>query len=81
MSTAEKTLARLRNNPRDWRIEDVITVAEKYDVDIRSKGGSHHVFSRSGIERIVSVPAYRPIKPTYIRQFIELIDAVEEVKL
>jgi len=28
----------------------------------------------------VTVPAYRPIKPVYIRQFLLLVDAVMETK-
>ena len=80
MSTAEKTLEKMRRNPRDWRIEDVITIAERYGIEVRNKGGSHHVFSYGGIENIVSVPAHRPIKPLYIKQFVELVNAVEEKK-
>ena len=70
----------MRNNPRDWRIEDIVFVAEKYGIEIRNSGGSHHVFSRKGMEKIVSVPAHRPIKPTYIKQFMELVDAAKEVQ-
>jgi hypothetical protein len=28
----------------------------------------------------VTVPAHRPIKPVYIRQFLLLVDAVKELK-
>jgi hypothetical protein len=41
MSTAEKTLEKMRRNPRDWRIEDVLTVARKYNLLMRTEGGSH----------------------------------------
>jgi len=27
-----------------------------------------------------SVPAHRPIKPVYVKQFIDLIDAVKELE-
>ncbi len=74
MSTAEKTLDKMRKNQKDWRIEDVETVARKYNLRVRSEGGSHHIFSYPGIRERVSVPAHRPIKPVYIRQFVELID-------
>jgi hypothetical protein len=78
MSTAEKTLERMRRNPRDWRIEDVIAVARKYNLLMRAEGGSHHVFSFPGIKDSVSIPAHKPIKPVYIKQFVELIDKAKE---
>jgi hypothetical protein len=74
MSAAQKTLDKMKKNPKDWRIEDVITVAKRYNLMIRAEGGSHYVFSFHGIKESVSVPARKPIKPVYIRQFVELID-------
>jgi len=38
------------------------------------------VFGFSGVEMEVTVPAHRPIKPVYIRQFLLLVDAVKELK-
>jgi hypothetical protein len=43
-------------------------------------GGSHVIFSAEGVREIVSVPAKRPIKPVYIRQFLALIESAVEVK-
>jgi hypothetical protein len=74
MSTADKLLDRMKNNPRDWRIENLITVAGAYGLEVRNHGGSHHIFSFPGIELAVSVPAHRPIKPVYIRQFVTLVE-------
>lgn len=39
------------------------------------RGGSHVIFSATGVREILSVPAKRPIKPVYIKQFVALIDA------
>lgn len=77
MSQTEKQLAAMRNNPRDWRIETLVSIAISLGVEIRNHGGSHHVFSYQGIELAVTVPAHRPIKPVYIRQFISLVDQVK----
>lgn len=71
----------MRNNPRDWRIEDIIAVAKKYDLLIRVQGGSHHVFGHPGIMESVTIPAHRPIKPIYIKHFVELIDKVRGQKI
>ena len=77
MSQADKQLEAMRNNPRDWRIETLISLAVKYGIEIRNHGGSHHIFSSPGIELAISVPAHRPIKPVYIRQFVSLVDQVK----
>lgn len=80
MSKANKLLNRMRHNPRDWQIDDVKTVADHFGVDSRNMGGSHHVFGVPGIMEKVCVPAHRPIKPAYIRQFVALIDKVKELQ-
>jgi len=79
MNTATKLLDAMRNNPRDWRMEQLLTVARQFDVTVRNDGGSHHVFAHAAIQGIVTVPAHRPIKPVYIRQFLALIDTVKEL--
>jgi hypothetical protein len=77
ISMASKTLARMRKNAQGWRIEQLQAVASEHGVDWRrpGRGGSHVVFSAPGVREIVSVPAKRPIKPVYIKQFLAVIDA------
>lgn len=70
----------MRNNPRDWRIEDLLTIAQQFGIECRNSGGSHHVFGYPGVENDITVPAHRPIKPVYIRQFLLLVDSVKEIK-
>jgi hypothetical protein len=74
MTVADKQLEQMRNNPRDWRIETLVSLAGRYGIEVRNHGGSHHVFSCHGVELSVSIPAHRPIKPIYIKQFIALVD-------
>lgn len=81
MSTHEKTLAKMRNNPRDWRIDDLKAVAGKFGIVWRNDGGSHHVFSFPGLDEDVCVPAHRPIKPVYVRQFVVLVERAKESQL
>ena len=73
MAASDKLLDRMRRNPRsDWRIEDFKTVAKAHGIDWRSPGGSHVIFmSPSG--GVLSVPARRPIKPIYVKLFVEMI--------
>ena len=81
MSKHEKILARMWNNPRDWKIEELISIATHYEIEVRSDGGSHHVFSHPLVPLTICVPAHRPIKPVYIRQFLSLIEQIEGVTL
>lgn len=76
MSTTDKMIAKMRRNPRDWRIESLIAAAEHYSLTVRNPKGSHVVFSFPGVLGEASVPAHRPIKPIYIGQFLALLDAV-----
>ena len=77
MSTAEKLLAKMRQNPRDWRIEDLEVVARRFGIRVRKPSGSHAVFQHDDSELEVSVPAHRPIKPVYVRQFVALVEDVQ----
>ena len=74
----EKALERMRNNPRDWRIDEVKSIAARLGLSCRNEGGSHHVFSYPGVDEDVCIPARRPIKPIYIRLFVALCDKVRE---
>lgn len=82
VSAAGKTLQKMRRTQTGWRIDELQSVADENGVGWRrpGHGGSHVIFSASGVREIVSVPAKRPIKPVYIRQFLALIDNALEVK-
>jgi len=72
MSTAERLLEKMRNNPKDWRIEQLKTVARAHEIEWRQRGTSHVVFIRQD-GRTLPVPANRPIKPIYIKKFVEFV--------
>ena len=78
MNTATKLLAAMRQNPNDWTMPKLITVANQCGMEVRSTGGSHHVFSHSSVNDSLSVPARRPIKAIYVKRFMALIDQIEE---
>jgi hypothetical protein len=78
MSTAIKLLNTMRQNPGDWTMPKLLTVARQHGVEVRSTGGSHHVFSHTSVRDPLSVPAHRPIKAVYIKRFVALIDQIQE---
>ena len=57
---------------------NLLTVARQYGLEVRSTGGSHHVFSHPSVRDILSVPAHRPIKAIYIKRFVALIEQIQE---
>lgn len=66
----DKLIAKMRNNPRDWSIEDIKIIADRYDMQYRQPGTSHITFRTHTGEKL-TIPAHKPIKPIYIKQFID----------
>ena len=54
MPRADRTLDRMRANPRDWRIGSLEAVAAAHGVNIRTPGGSHVVFEHPAVAEAVS---------------------------
>lgn len=77
MSKVVKLLERMRNNPRDWQIEDIKAIASRFGVEFRQPGTSHVTFRAKNREKL-TIPAHKPIKPIYIKQFLALIDGLGE---
>ncbi len=75
MTKVEKLISRMRNNPRDWTIDDLKTLAKRFDIDWRQPGTSHVTFSYSKLPPL-TVPSHKPIKPIYITRFLSLIDSI-----
>lgn len=76
MARGDKILAAMRENPRDWRIDSLESVAAAFGVNVRKSGGSHVVFEHPDVAEALSVPARRPIKPIYVQRFVRFIDSV-----
>lgn len=69
MTKADKLLERMRNNPRDWSIEDLKTLAARHGIEWRQPGTSHVTFSSTGVMPL-TIPAHKPIKPIYVSRFV-----------
>lgn len=77
MSKHEKLLQKMRYNPKNWIIEDLIVIANRYGFTFRQPGTSHVTFS-NGKHRL-TVPSHKPIKPIYVKQFVAMIEECLEV--
>jgi hypothetical protein len=74
MSAADKRLIKMRQNPKaDWHIDDLKSVARARDVEWQQPGTSHVTFRRREGAKL-TVPARKPIKPVYIRLFVEFVE-------
>ena len=79
MSRADKRLQKMRQNPRDWRIGEIQSVADSLGIEWQHDGGSHVIF-RSPYGDHLSIPAHRPIKPIYIMKFLALAAIKQEAE-
>ena len=67
----------MKDNPTgDWTIENCQSLAGYHEIRYEHDGGSHCVFDFGEIS--LSIPAKRPIKAVYIKQFVALIEKVIE---
>jgi hypothetical protein len=73
MNSAAKLLKAMQTNPLDWQLAQLQTVARQHGIDWRHERSSHCVFIRRD-GRTLPVPARRPIKPIYIKKFLELVE-------
>jgi hypothetical protein len=73
MANAAKIAERMKNNPRDWRVEDLKVVAGHFGITWRHHGTSHVVFI-NGQGKVAPVPAAKPILAVYVRNFLKLLE-------
>ncbi len=77
-----KRLEDMRKNPRsDWKIADVEALCREFDILCKpvSGGGSHYKVGHPRMTNKLTIPFKRPIKPVYIRQLVQFVDAVRNL--
>ena len=80
MNKSDKTLEKMRHNPKDWRIQEIETVAEKYGISVRKGKGSHVVLEHPSWVELLTVPAHRPIKQIYVKKLVRLIEDMRQLE-
>ncbi len=78
MTKVDKKLLSMKASPQsDWNIEDLKTLARRYEIAYRQPGTSHVTFSCwNGL--CLTVPAHKPVKAVYIKKFVDMIEAVQK---
>lgn len=73
MGKADKALQQMQDNPQgDWQIDTLKAIAKRHTIEWRQPGSSHVTFRRADGSKL-TVPAHRPIKPIYIKQFVKFV--------
>jgi hypothetical protein len=80
MAHPDKRLERMRQNPRgDWTIQDIEAVCRSYGITCSPpRRGDHYKLPHPSRRDILTIPARRPIKPAYIRDFVDLVDLISQ---
>lgn len=80
MSKKEKLLQSIRNNPSSVKFETLQNLLLYYGFKERQpKGGSSH-YSYILDKLILTVPKHKPVNKIYVKQFLKLIDEIENNK-
>lgn len=76
MSRQEKLLARIRQNPKNVRFEEIDNLLLRLGFDKRQKG-SHAFYSFRG-KYPITIPFRKPfILPVYVKNVLKIIDELE----
>lgn len=70
---------RLRNNPKNVSLEDLISLLASYGIILERVRGSHHVFNAQVGDKVYTlpIPFQRPLKAIYVKKALELIELIE----
>jgi hypothetical protein len=78
MSKREKAIAKIRQNPKNVRFEEIETILNRLGFTKRQDGISHAQFTLG--KHIIGVPKRRPfVKPKYIELLLDELDKMEEL--
>lgn len=66
----------MKRNPHDWRIDELESIAHRLDMRTHKGVGSHVIFRHDSSSKALSIPASRPLKPVYIRRFLNMVNEI-----
>ena len=70
-----KLLARIVNNPKSARFEEVVTILNAFGFHLSRVRGSHHIFIHPDIPELVNLQDVRGEAKAYqIRQFLKIVE-------
>ncbi len=70
-----KLLAKARRNPANIRFADMLKLVESFEFVLDRIEGSHHIFKRQGIPKLVNLQNFGGKAKDYqVKQFLKLVD-------
>jgi len=79
MSKKEKAVAKLRQNPKHVRFDEIETILYRLGFEKRQDGTSHATFTMGS--HLIRVPKRKPfVKPVYIKMLLEELDKIQELE-
>jgi len=77
VSKKAKLLARIRNNPRAVRFEELTKLLEWYGFELRRTKGSHHAYTDGS--HVIIVARRKPhVRPAAVKDALEILDDLVE---
>jgi predicted RNA binding protein YcfA (HicA-like mRNA interferase family) len=76
MSRRDKLLARIQNNPKNVRFDELVKLLESYGFELVRSKGSHHVYLR-GDHRITLVWQRPQVDPAAVDEVLDYIAEIE----
>lgn len=72
-----KNLEKMKSNPQgDWNIQHITNISKALGLTLKKpNGGSHYGVSSPLLSGALTIPARKPIKPVYIKKFVNMCDA------
>jgi hypothetical protein len=78
MSRREKLLAKIRNNPRGVRFEDLDSLLTQYEFERRLSGKNHCVYTQHCY--VITVSFHRAhVHPKAVKKALDAIDELDEL--
>lgn len=71
MSSKDKVLKDIKNNPKGVSFKTLKKVLEQNGFVLKSVNGSHHTFKR--LDQRITIPKHKPIKEIYVRLVLKFI--------
>lgn len=71
VSSKDKLLKNMQNNPKNVSFEDLKKLLKAYGFELRSISGSHHTFKKDS--QRITIPYNKPIKEIYVKMVLKFI--------
>ena len=74
-----RLLEKILQNPKHVRFEDLDKLLKEmgYEVKQRRRGSSHYNYRKKGEPLVITIPKDQPIKETYVKRVIKLLNLEE----